>query len=533
LQNAKLVRIVIGLFIAAVAAGCATTSGKNAAQGNIKPDSPYLIMMLARQAEDSGDTDIALQQYLKLNNPYAWLNIARIYILKSDDEKALEYLNKVLDSGDYIEDTIDLKTNIYVRSNKVAEALSEVEKYLIKYPKNVQLIVLLAKLRLVLSDPKGAIKTLEQIPPGKEDTESLYILSRACLEEMDKACAIRSLEKVIEQAPDFSQAYIDLGRVYESDGNLDKAITIYSKLTEIDPSSKEARLALADLYILTGKNKDAIAQLKELLEVYPNREIMHKLAILEIDGGMYADAIRLLNEQKQMTPEEKYYLAIAYSGQKDFEKSLSILTEINTDGQLKCDAAILKSSILEDMGKSSEAFDELKNTWDKVSKEPACREVGYRLATALEEKGMDKEGLSVAESILAADPNDAIMLNFVGYIWADQGRNLDKAKKMIGDALTARPDDGFILDSMGWVLFKSGKAADALPYMEKALKKYADEPLINEHMGDIQYKLGKKKPALEYYQRAKINSKKGVSPALEKKINELTKGTSKTGRKHE
>jgi len=185
------------------------------------------------------------------------------------------------------------------------------------------------------------------------------------------------------------------------------------------------------------------------------------------------------------------------------------------------------------MGKSSEAFDELKNTWDKVSKEPACREVGYRLATALEEKGMVKEGLSVAESILAADPNDAIMLNFVGYIWADQGRNLDKAKKMIGDALTARPDDGFILDSMGWVLFKSGKAADALPYMEKALKKYADEPLINEHMGDIQYKLGKKKLALEYYLRAKTNSKKGVSPALEKKINELIKGTRKTGRKHE
>jgi tetratricopeptide (TPR) repeat protein len=533
LQNSKLVRILIGLFIAVAAAGCATTNVKNSAQGNIKPDSPYLIMILARQAEDSGDTDSALEQYLKLNNPYAWLNIARIYILKSDDEKALEYLNKVLDSGDYIEDAIDQKTNIYVRSNKVNEALSEVEKYYEKYPQNIQLIVLLAKLKLVLSDPKGAIKILERIPPGSEDIESLYILSRACLEEKDKTCAIKYLEKVIEQAPDFSQAYIDLGRVYESDGNLDEAIIIYSKLVETDPSSKEARLALADLYILTGKNKDAIVQLKELLELYPNREIMHKLAILEIDGGMYAEAIGLLNAQKQLTPEEKYYLAIAYSGQKDFEKSLAILAEINTDSQLKCDAAILRSSILEDMGKSSEAFDELKNTWEKVSIEPACREVGYRLATAYEEKGMVKEGLLVAEGILAADPNDAIMLNFVGYIWADQGKNLEKAKKMIGDALTARPDDGFIMDSMGWVLFKSGKPSEALPYMEKALKKYVNEPLINEHMGDIQYKLGKKKTALEYYQKAKANSKKKVSPALEKKINELDKGTRKTGRKHE
>jgi tetratricopeptide (TPR) repeat protein len=533
LQNAKLVSILIGLFIAAVAAGCATTKVKNPVQGDIKPDNSYLIMILARQAEESGDTDSALKEYLKLNNSYAWLNIARIYILKSDDEKALEYLNKVLDSGDYIEDALGQKTNIYVRLNEVTEALSEVEKYYDKYPQNVQIILLLAKLRLVLSDSKGAIKILEQVPPGNEDMESLYILSRACLEEKDKACAKKSLEKVIEQAPDFSQAYIDLGRVYESDGNLNEAIIIYSKLTETDPSSKEARLALADLYILTGKNKEAIVQLKELLEIYPNREIMHKLAILEIDGGMYSEAIELLNAQKQMTPEEKYYLAIAYSGQKDFEKSLAILTEINTDNQLKCDAAILRSSILEDMGKSSEAFDELKNTWEKVSKESACREVGYRLATAFEEKGMVNEGLLVAESILATDPKDAIMLNFVGYIWADQGINLDKAKKMIGDALMARPDDGFIMDSMGWVLFKSGKPLDALPYMEKALKKYANEPLINEHMGDIQFKLGKKKTALEYYQKAKANSKKGVSPALEKKINELIKATRKTGGKHE
>ena len=533
MQNVKLVRILIGLFIAAAAAGCATANGKNAAQGNIKPDSPYLKLILARQAEDSGDTESALEQYLKLNNPYAWLNIAKIYILKSDDEKALEYLNKVLDSGEYIEDAIDLKTNIYVRSNRANEALSEVEKYYNKYPQNIQMIVLLAKLRLVLSDPKGAIKILEQIPPGNEDIESLYILSRACLEEKNKACAIKSLEKIIEQTPDFSQAYIDLGRVYESDGNLDKAISIYSKLVELDPSSKEARLALADLYILTGKNKDAIAQLKELLEIYPNREIMHKLAILQIDGHMYADAIALLNAQEQLIPEEKYYLAIAYSGQKDFEKALNIIKDINSDGQLKCDAAILRSAILEDMGKNSEAFNELKNTWEKVSKEPLCREVGYRLATALEEKGMVNEGLSVAESILAADPNDAIMLNFVGYIWADQGRNLDKAKKMISNALTARPDDGFIMDSMGWVLFKSGRTAEALPYMEKALKKYEDEPLINEHMGDIQNKLGTKKTALEYYQKAKANSKKGVSPAFEKKINELIKGTRKTGRKHE
>ncbi len=530
MQNAKFARILIGLLIAAAAAGCATANVASSVEEDANQAGPYLLMILARQAEDSGDTDSALTLYQKLNNPYAWLNIARIYTMKSEDEKALEYLNKVLDSGDYIEDALDQKVNIYVRSNKINEAVTEAEKYYKKYPGNVQIIVLLAKLRLVSSDPRGAINILEQIPSGSEDIESLYILSRACLEEKDKACAIKSLEKVIEQAPDFSQAYIDLGRVYESDGNLDESISIYSKLCEIDPSSKEARLALADLYILTGKNKDAIAQLENLLEIYPNREVMHKLAILQIDDGMYADAIELLNTQKQLTPEEKYYLAIAYSGQKDFDRALALLKGIEGDSQLKCDVAILKSSILEDTGKSSEAFNELKNAWDKVSKETACREVGYRLAAAYEEKGMAGEGLAIAESILAADPHDAIMLNFVGYLWADQGRNLEKARKMIGDALTARPDDGFIMDSMGWVLYKSGKPAEAVPYMEKALKKYPDEPLINEHMGDIQYKLGRKKIALEYYQKAKENSKKGVSPALEKKITELIKETRKTGR---
>jgi tetratricopeptide (TPR) repeat protein len=515
----------------AVASGCASTKNNVRKQKTQAGSSGYLKMIQARQAEDSEDTDTALKLYGEINNPYAWLSIARIYSLKSDDVKASEYLNKVLDSGEYLDDAIEQRVNILVRQNKTTEAISEVEKYSAMYPQDVKLKVLLAKLKLFVSDFNGAIKILSQLPPDNDDIESVYILARACIEVKDMDCAVKSLEKVIEMAPDFPQAYIDLGKVYESEGNYNEAIKLYSKLAEVDPESKEAYLSLADLYIITGRNKDAILQLKMLVDMYPNRELVHKLAILEIDSGMFTEAIEILKSQKEPTPEEKYYMSIAYAGQKDYANALMMLDQTNADGQLRCDIAILRSSILDDTGKHDEAFAELKSAWGKYSKEPSCREIGYRLATALEEKGKAEEGVVVAQSILDIDPHDAIMLNFVGYIWADKGKNLEKAKKMIGEALSARPDDGYILDSMGWALFKSGNTAEAASYLEKALKKYPDESVINEHMGDIQLKLGNKKKALEFFLKAKSTAKKGVSPELEKKIDRLMKKPGKAGKK--
>src|SRR5512147_3326686 len=99
---------------------------------------------------------------------------------------------------------------------------------------------------------------------------------------------------------------------------------------------------------------------------------------------------------------------------------------------------------------------------------------------------------------LARNPDNANALNYIGYTWAERGIRLDEAEKMISRAIELRPEDGFIVDSLGWVyymrarpLVQSGKMDAAQAYLERALSELerADEltggdPVISEHLGD-------------------------------------------------
>ncbi|HPS94888.1 MAG TPA: hypothetical protein PK600_10525, partial [Deltaproteobacteria bacterium] len=164
----------------------------------------------------------------------------------------------------------------------------------------------------------------------------------------------------------------------------------------------------------------------------------------------------------------------------------------------------------------------LEAAWKDYADLDTCNEIGYQLATEMDILGRRDEGLAIATKLLEKDPHDPIALNFVGYVWADRGLNLEGAYKMIKEANEMKPDDPFILDSLGWVLFKMGKPKEALVQMEKALKALKDDPTINEHMGDILKALGNDERALDYYLKSSILNQT-VNRDLKEKINKLLK----------
>jgi Flp pilus assembly protein TadD len=104
-------------------------------------------------------------------------------------------------------------------------------------------------------------------------------------------------------------------------------------------------------------------------------------------------------------------------------------------------------------------------------------------------------------AILAADPDNASALNALGYTLADRGERLDEAHAMIERALTLRPDDPAILDSMGWVLFRLGRPAEALPWLRRALE-LADDGEIAAHLGEVLWNLGERSEARRVWRRA-------------------------------
>jgi Flp pilus assembly protein TadD len=125
------------------------------------------------------------------------------------------------------------------------------------------------------------------------------------------------------------------------------------------------------------------------------------------------------------------------------------------------------------------------------------------------------------EMVLTIDPDNAEALNFIGYSYADRGMNLEEAEKMITKALKIKPDNGYLIDSLGWVNFKKNKLSSAVKYLKQALELLPDDINIIEHMGDVYVKLNKTKEAQEMYNRAlKLDPK---NSSVQKKLEDLTR----------
>jgi tetratricopeptide (TPR) repeat protein len=127
--------------------------------------------------------------------------------------------------------------------------------------------------------------------------------------------------------------------------------------------------------------------------------------------------------------------------------------------------------------------------------------------------------MATMEQVLAIDPEESYALNYIGYSWAERGEKLEMALDYIRKALQNKPNDGFILDSLGWILFKLGRPVEALAELKKSREIEPDDPTINEHLGDVYHQLGKLEEALASWKRSlEYQKDSSKTEKLKKKI---------------
>jgi tetratricopeptide (TPR) repeat protein len=99
------------------------------------------------------------------------------------------------------------------------------------------------------------------------------------------------------------------------------------------------------------------------------------------------------------------------------------------------------------------------------------------------------------EKALALYPEQPLILNYLGYSWIDQGRNMKQGMALIEKAVALKPDDGYIVDSLGWAHFKQGNFKEAVRYLERAVELKPDDPVLNDHLGDALWRVGREREA--------------------------------------
>jgi tetratricopeptide (TPR) repeat protein len=103
---------------------------------------------------------------------------------------------------------------------------------------------------------------------------------------------------------------------------------------------------------------------------------------------------------------------------------------------------------------------------------------------------------------LALQPNQPLVLNYLGYSWIDKGENLGDALGMIKHAVDLRPNDGYIVDSLGWAYFRLHDFDHATEYLERAIELLPEDPTINDHLGDAYWRSGRLAEARYQWRRA-------------------------------
>jgi tetratricopeptide (TPR) repeat protein len=234
--------------------------------------------------------------------------------------------------------------------------------------------------------------------------------------------------------------------------------------------------------------KAARAAINEALKMVPNEpQLISRLALIEAaDGNLKAaenlliQAIGGLAADSELLIEARIRLAGIYAQQDNWDSSIEQY-----------------ETILE------------MTTLDKDTKRLA--QMG--LSNAWVQSGDMEKGQKVLEDVYAEDPTDPGVNNDLGYLYADQGKNLEQAEKMVRLAVEAQPENPAYLDSLGWVLFKLGKFEEALEPLKKANADpdYQDATLL-EHQGDVHEALKQMTEAKELWKRALEVEEKAPKP---------------------
>jgi Flp pilus assembly protein TadD len=230
----------------------------------------------------------------------------------------------------------------------------------------------------------------------------------------------------------------------------------------LNPSQTLAILSLADLYEAMKKPELAVSAYAHLPENSPLKRGA------EIQSAINLDAL-------DRTDEAKKLLQKLIDGKPDNRDALLALANMQRERKEFLECAATYGRAIATVANPE------RPQWGMFFSRGICFE---------RSKQWDKAEIDLKKA-LELYPDQPQVLNYLGYSWIDQGINLDDGVRMIKRAVEQRPDDGYIVDSLGWAYFRLGNFEEAVAQLDKAVELKPTDPTVNDHLGDAYWKVGR------------------------------------------
>jgi tetratricopeptide (TPR) repeat protein len=341
------------------------------------------------------------------------------------------------------------------------EAILITRDLLESHPMNLDLGILLARLLESRQEPEAAEETL------------------------------RALERRLRSAgqlEDANQARIQRGLMLSRQARWNKVVGLFEPLMgrEVPLSDVDMAMILVEALVRSDRPEEALDILSRIEPgTLAQRRGWARQAEILFGLGRDREAEQLLGRlEERGTLDDLTLLAEVYQAQERYEESIPALERA-------------------------------------LELEPGSTSLLFWLAAANERSGKKRQAEDLLQQLLTIDPQFAPALNYLGYMWAEAGENLEQALAMVQQAVALEPENGAFNDSLGWAHFQLGQYEEARGFLEKAASLVGDDPVVFEHLGDLYVALGSPDKARKYYERA-LDLEAENADAVRDKLNRLT-----------
>ncbi len=495
----------------------------------LKAEQPELALRAYEEASKHREAKPGLHSF----------NLATVFQKTGKPEIALEELQKYFDAK--LESrgraALELLKTLYKELGKENELLGKLETMIQDDSKNDVLRYFVADELLVagqidraatiyrgdtpnITDPRALVGMIAVLRHSQNAEELLPILTKA-YQTVPRAEDEETLQKLAPDVRNLSQRFEEeLTALKEDEKTLDLLMAHARTLEEGDEPKIDfiSAYVLGKLAVESKRKDDAIHFYKFAIEMRndPPAQLYTELGGFLLDNEHYEESIAILEEalehpSSQIQQQRWYFLfflSYSYEFSGETDRAIDAIREaqrLNKMPRLLYQEAWVfyhNRQWDEALKIFNQVIDQNRNRRDEDSIK-LVQDTQFRISNIYVEQGDKPKGEAVLQEVLKDDPDNTQANNDLGYLWAEQNKNLDEAKAMIQKAIDAEPDNPAYQDSMGWVMYQLGDYEKAHEYLNKAVQhENGEDSTLYDHLGDALLKLMRNAEAKEIFNKA-------------------------------
>jgi tetratricopeptide (TPR) repeat protein len=278
-------------------------------------------------------------------------------------------------------------------------------------------------------------------------------------------------------------------------------------------------VSLAQAYAAIGDLKNAIEALDVIVDDEPR--VASTLAQFQEQAGLVKEAIENYTKAIAIDPTNrglKFRRVAALFNAKEYERAAALAAEAQSQHADDPRFPRIRARALFERGQVQQALTVLEPTARAFPRDTATQ---VALADLYKDAGRDADAERTLRQFIEVDPGNAQVLNHLGYMLAESGRQLDEAVRLVQRALDIDPGNPFYLDSLGWAHFRRGNLEEAEKYLSPAAAQLPRNSEVQDHLGDLLARRGRWQDAITAWGKALEGEGDAVDRSnIEKKIND-------------